>query len=158
MEFQCLWHVVITWQRSHAEYFKMKSVSLHVTSRKCVNKMLSAPCLLTSCTDFRLLWAVACPSKQQMSFLALLVAQLGWLVAFLKGRKEILIVTEAWDLALTEMSSWSFFLMYLATSRRKPWRLSCFARWISDSGGVSWAARMAHRGLLPSALGKETRA
>lgn len=67
MEFQCLWHDVIVWQRSNAECFKIKPVSLHITLRKCVNKTLSAPCLLTSCADFRLLWTVACPSNQQMS-------------------------------------------------------------------------------------------
>lgn len=101
MEFQCKWHL-ITWQLSNAKYFKIKSLRLHVTLRKCVNKMLSAPCLLTSCTDFTWLLTIACPSNQQMSFLALLVAQLGWLVAFLKGRKEFLVVTEASDLVLME--------------------------------------------------------
>lgn len=94
MEFQCKWHL-ITWQLSNTECFKIKSLRLHITLRKCVNKMLSAPCLFTSCTDFRWLLTVACPSNQQMSFLALLVAHLGWLVAFLKGRKEFLIVTVA---------------------------------------------------------------
>lgn len=94
MKFQCKWHL-ITWQLSNAEYFKIKSLRLHITLRKCVNKMLSAPCLLTSCTDFRWLLTVACPSNQQMSFLALLVARLRCLIAFLKGRKGFLIVTEA---------------------------------------------------------------
>lgn len=140
MEFQCLWHVVITWQRSNAEYFKIKSVSLCITLRKCVNKMLSALCLLTSCMDFRLLWIVACPSNQQMSFFGTIgsvVRLLGGFFLVYKEEKENLIVTEVSNLVLMEQrwSSEGFFLMNWLWEEGKPWRLSCFAHLISNRTG-----------------------
>lgn len=151
MEFQCLWHVIITWQCSNEEYFEIKTVSLHATLRKCVNKMWTAPCFLTSCTDFRLLWTIACPSNQQMSFLALLAVQLGWLVAFFWSQERDSDCN--WGLRsgldVVEMCKRSFLLMYLAMGRRKPWRLSGFAHLISDTDGVSRVTKMANWRCFP---------
>lgn len=122
--------------------------------------MLSAPCLSTSCTDFRWLFNRSLSIKSA----DVLFGTIGSTVRVAGGfsKRQGRVSDCNWGLRSSskglERKKWCLLLMYVAMGRRKPWRLWHFAHLISGRDGVSWRTRITNWKLLLSALENETNA